>query len=516
MIVEILIFLFTSLIVYCIYVHKSIHYLYKKRGLKYIPGVPLFGNAFNSTIRKKHFVEDIDAIYKQFPDEKYIGYTQGTTPIILIRDPEIIKSITVKDFDHFVDHRQFLSEDVEPLIGASLFFMKGNKWRDMRTTLSPAFTGSKMRLMMPFMTEISDTIVEYLKDHALEDIDVCDLMRRYSNDVIASCGFGCQVNSVNDKENEFYKTGQSLFEMTTLQRTKLIISMYFPSIAKNLGLKIFEEKDVSFFQNLVKDTMEYREKNNIERPDMIQLLMQATKGNLKTDESEIDIDKIKRGQIREWSQQDLVGQVFIFFFAGFETSAATLSLTVHELAVNPLVQEKLYEEIKTFHETKGKMLYENVNELKYLDCVINETLRKWSPALIMDRVCTKPYELPPPREGGKPTKLNPGDYVYNMVNSIHLDPRHYPEPEVFNPERFSEENKNEIKPFTFMPFGIGPRTCIGTRFAMLEIKVLIYNIILNFKILKCDKTTEPILLKPHEFNIAALGGTWVKLETRTK
>ncbi|XP_013172507.1 PREDICTED: probable cytochrome P450 9f2 [Papilio xuthus] len=485
MIIEMLIFLVTLLIVYCIYVHKSIHYLYKKRGIKYIPGVPIFGNALKSTFRKKHFVEDIDAVYKKFPDERYIGYTQGTTPIILIRDPEIIKSITVKDFDHFVDHRQFLSEDVEPLIGSSLFFMKGDKWRDMRTTLSPAFTGSKMRLMMPFMTEISESMVEYLKDYALEDIDVCDLMRRYSNDVIASCAFGCQVNSVKDKENEFYKTGQSLFEMTTLQRTKLILSMYFPSLAKNLGLKVFKEKDISFFQNLVKDTMEYREKNNIERPDMIQLLKQAS-------------------------------QVFIFFFAGFETSATTLSMTIHELAVNPLVQEKLYEEIKIFQETKGKLLYENINDLKYLDCVINETLRKWSPALIMDRVCTKPYELPPPREGGKPTKLNPGDYVYNMVNSIHLDPKHYPEPDVFQPERFSEENKHEIKPFTFTPFGIGPRTCIGTRFAILEIKVLIYNIVLNFKILKCEKTTDPILLQPHEFNISALGGTWVKLEARTQ
>ncbi|XP_045535826.1 cytochrome P450 9e2 [Papilio machaon] len=511
MIVEILITLVTSLIIYSIYVHKSIHYWYRKRGIKYIPGVPIFGNALNSTFRKKHFVEDIDAVYKQFPDERYIGYTQGTTPIILIRDPEIIKSITVKDFDHFVDRKQFISEDVEPLLGASLFLMKGDKWKDMRTTLSPAFTGSKMRLMMPFMTEISESIVEYLKDHVSEDLDVCDLMHRYTNDVIASCAFGCQVNSVKDKENEFYRTGQSLFELSTLQRTKLILAMYFPSIAKSFGLKVFEEKDLSFFQNLVKDTMEYREKNKIERPDMIQLLIQASNGNLNSDEADIKTEKIKR----EWSQQDLVAQVFIFFIAGFETSATTLILTIHELAVNPLVQEKLYAEIKTFHDTKGKLLYDNINELKYLDCVINETLRKWSPALIMDRVCTKPYELPPPREGGKPTKLNPGDFVYNMVNSIHLDPKHYPEPDVYKPERFSEENKHEIKPFTFMPFGIGPRTCIGTRFAMLEIKVLLYNLILNFKILKCEKTTDPIVLKPHELNIFALGGSWVKLETRT-
>ncbi|CAH2106044.1 unnamed protein product [Euphydryas editha] len=494
MIVEIIIFLLTSLVFYFIYIHKCIHRYFDKMGIKYVPGVPIFGNVFKSTFTLKHFVEDLDAVYKAYPDEKYVGYIEGTTPIILVRDPELIKTITVKDFDHFVNHKEFFSPEVEPLFGGSLFSLKGERWHDMRTTLSPAFTGSKMRKMMPFMAEVSANIIEYLRDHVNEDIDVEDLIRRYTNDVIASTAFGLQVNSLKDRDNEFYKIGQDLSHFNFFQRLVFFMSAAFPNAIKKSGLQIFPPKVTNFFRNLVTSTMEHREKNNIERPDMIQLLMEASK---------------------EWTQNELAGQLFIFFIGGYETSATALVMCIHELALNPDVQEKLYQEIRCFKEKHGDLTYENMNNLKYLDCVLNETSRKWAAALILDRVCNKPYELPPPREGAKPVQLKPGDIIYNLVNSIHMDPAHHPDPEKFDPDRFSDENKHKIKPFTYMPFGMGPRNCIASRFALLELKVLIYNLILNFKVIKCSKTTDPIELNPREFNVNPKGGSWVRLEPRT-
>uniref|UniRef100_A0A1E1W0F1 unspecific monooxygenase n=2 Tax=Pectinophora gossypiella TaxID=13191 RepID=A0A1E1W0F1_PECGO len=101
-----------------------------------------------------------------------------------------------------------------------------------------------------------------------------------------------------------------------------------------------------------------------------------------------------------------------------------------------------------------------------------------------------------------------------MVNTIHMDPEYFPEPEKFDPDRFSDENKHNIKPFTFMPFGMGPRNCIGSRFALLELKVLLYSIVLNFKILKGPKTSDPIKLEAADFNIRAVGGTFVRLQER--
>ncbi|XP_049869526.1 cytochrome P450 9e2-like [Pectinophora gossypiella] len=523
MIIEILIFLLTSLLGFFVYSHWNATNYFKKRGVKCLPGVPIFGNAFNSTVAKKHIVDDLNNVYKAFPGERYVGYIEGTAPIVLIRDPELIKQITVKDFDHFVDHKQFFPEDIEPLFGGSVLMMKGDRWRDMRTTLSPAFTGSKMRQMMPFMTEISNNIVEYLKENVTpnDDLDVGDLVRRYTNDVIASAGFGLQINSLKDKDNEFFKLGQEMFKFGLYERFMFFITAQFPKLTKKLNLKVFPQKTTDFFQNIVVSTIEFREKNGVERPDMIQLLMEASKGNLThTNEKDnvgfatVDEALKPQGKIRDWTLTELTGQVFIFFVAGFESAATAIVMAIHELAVNPDVQEKLYQEVKHFKETKGNLTYDNIVDLKYLDCVLNETLRKWSAALIMDRVCTKPYELPPPREGGKPFPLKVGDIVYNMVNTIHMDPEYFPEPEKFDPDRFSDENKHNIKPFTFMPFGMGPRNCIGSRFALLELKVLLYSIVLNFKILKGPKTSDPIKLEAADFNIRAVGGTFVRLQER--
>ncbi|XP_075973602.1 uncharacterized protein LOC142974917 [Anticarsia gemmatalis] len=492
MILEIIIFILTTIVFYYLYTYKKLHYHFKNRGIKYLPGVPLFGNILRVSFLKKHFLDELEDVYNAFPDEKYVGFFEMTTPIILIRDPEIIKSIVVKDFDHFTDHREFFSEELDPLFSGSLLLMKGERWRHMRTTLSPAFTASKMKFMYPFLVDSSNNVMEYLNDHQGEIVDVDDVMRRYTNDVILSAGFGLQVNSIKDRDNEFYKVCRGIFDFNGKQRLILILAAQFPEIAKRAGFRLFSDKIYSFFTNITTSTMEYRKKEKVERPDMIQLLLEA-----KTD----------------WTPMELAGQVFIFFTAGFETTASALVMTIHELALNEEVQEKLYQECRKFKEAK-ELTVETLGELKYLDAVFNESLRKWSPAIILDRVCTKSYELPPPREGGQPCKLKPGDLVYNLVNQLQMDPNYWPEPEKYDPERFLDENKANNKPFTYMPFGLGPRACIGMRFAMMELKVLMFNLIVNYKVVKTKQTMDPIKLYPDNFNIRAVEGTKVKFVKR--
>ncbi|CAG9584936.1 unnamed protein product [Danaus chrysippus] len=519
MIIEIVVLILTALIVYFIYIHKSIHKYFDDRGIKYLPGVPFFGNNLRSSFLKSHVLEDLEAVYNAFPEERYVGYIEGTSKILIIKDPEIMKKITVKDFQHFTDHKTLFSEETEPLFGGSLFFMKGERWHNMRTVLSPAFTSSKMRLMMPFMSEISSNIVEYLKGHTNEDVDVQDLMRRYTNDVIASAAFGLPVNSVKDRDNEFFTIGKNLFMFTFFQKIFSIFVALFPNFTKKLGITVYPNKVINFFKGIVVNTMQLREKNKIYRPDMIQLLMEASKGTLK-DDSDANGSKpetnetSKQKPIKEWSVEELSSQVFIFFAAGYESSASTLVMCVHELALNPDVQEKLYQEIKEFKEKHGEITFEHIHNLKYLDCVLSETSRKWSTVLVLDRTCTLPYELPPPREGLKPVQLKPGDIVYNMVKCVHMDPIYHPNPEKFEPERFSEENKHKIKPFTYMPFGLGPRNCIGIRFAQLELKILIFDLVSNYKIVKCSKTMDPVVLKPHAFNLQPRDGSIVQFVPR--
>lgn len=140
-------------------------------------------------------------------------------PQLVIRDPEVIKQIGIRDFDYFEDHPSFIDEKTDSLFRNNLVFMKGEKWRQMRATLSPAFTGSKMRQMFELVTECADeNVVKHFLQKAKNEekinIELKEFFTRYTNDVIASCAFGLKINSFTDPENEFYTNGRILMNFT--------------------------------------------------------------------------------------------------------------------------------------------------------------------------------------------------------------------------------------------------------------------------------------------------------------
>lgn len=157
-------------------------------------------------------------------------------PMFLIRDPELIRQIAVKDFDHFPDHPINIDENHEPLFGRNLLTLKGQRWRDMRSTLSPAFTGSKMRTMFQLVSECCFDTVNFLEKEIKEGkpllTDLKDMFSRYTNDVIASCAFGLKVDSLKDKNNEFYLYGKEGSDFSKLRTIYFFMLMLFPKLSK--------------------------------------------------------------------------------------------------------------------------------------------------------------------------------------------------------------------------------------------------------------------------------------------
>ncbi|XP_075973601.1 putative cytochrome P450 9f2 [Anticarsia gemmatalis] len=427
---------------------------------------------------------------------RYVGFIEGSKPVILVRDPDLMKLITIKDFNHFVNRKVLFPKEIDPLLGSSLLNMKDDAWREMRCRLTQAFSGSKLKQMFPFMTQISNNIVDYLKDHQSEDVDVIDLMRRYAIDVIASTGFGLLINSVKERDNKFYTIGERAVHFDTSKRLYHFFTTQFPVVAKImqfLGIQLLSPKDTEFFRRIVADTIERRKEHNVKRPDMINLLMEVAE---------------------DWTLDDITGQIFFAFIASYESVASTLTMCIHELSLHTYCEDKLYQEIRKHQENYEELTFENIVELKYLDCVLNESSRKWSVALVMDRVCSMTYTMPPPRDGAEPYVVYPGDSVYGAVNAIHMDSQYHQHPDTFNPDRFYGENKDNIKSFTHMPFGMGPRNCIGLRYTTLEMKVLLYHIVLNYKITRCKKTTDPLKLQPGDIINRAVGETYVMFQSR--
>jgi cytochrome P450 family 9 len=178
--------------------------------------------------------------------------------------------------------------------------------------------------------------------------------------------------------------------------------------------------------------------------------------------------------------------------SSFDTTSFFLQMTSYELAMNPEIQKKLQEAIDEVASTLNgqPITYEALHKIKYLDMVVSESLRKWSPAPQIDRSCSKDYVMD--LGSGKTIKIKKNQIVNLPIFHIHHDPNYFPNPERFDPNRFSDENKDEIQPGTYFPFGSGPRTCIGSRYALMEAKLLLFHFLSRFSIEKCNETPEKV------------------------
>ncbi|XP_055696969.1 probable cytochrome P450 9f2 [Phlebotomus papatasi] len=502
---------------------------FKDKSIKFIKPHFMVGNSGNLFTRKRTIPEFFIDAYTAYPKEKFVGMFEFRNPMVLVKDPKTIKHLAVKEFDHFVDHRTIIPSEAEPLFGKSLILLKSEAWRDMRATLSPAFTGSKMRLMFELISDYSKRMVDFVsketQSKGIQTYEMKDFFSRTANDIIATCAFGIQVNSLKDKDNEFFLKGR---EMTSFLKLsifiKFILFMAVPKLLQVLRIRLIPESVTGFFKKVIIDAIDYREKNHIVRPDMIHLLMEAKKGKLSHQETErfdsegfatVEESNIgKREPKKNLEEDDIAAQCFIFFFAGFDTVSTALSFLSYELAVNMEVQERLFQEVlETSRELGDKTLnYDTIQKMKYMDMVVSELLRMWPPVPIADRICTK--ELTYVDDDGLTYKFNKGDVFIMPVYAFHHDPEYFPNPSKFDPERFNEENKHNIDPGTYLPFGIGPRNCIGSRFALMELKALMYYILLNFKIEPNEKTQIPLKLTKNPTMLSEKG-IWVQLTPRS-
>lgn len=360
-----------------------------------------------------------------------------------------------------------------PSQGKSLIMLKGTKWHDMRSTLSPAFTGSKMRIMFDLIVDNCIDMATQLKmKNTSLELDMKELFNKLTIDMTANAAFGIKINSFQDETNEFYVMAKDLLNFN---RPSVILKMLFsntmPKLASLFDIQMFAPEVSKFFKGMVLSNMDTREKNGIFRPDLINLLMQIRKGeelqssadDNKAAEGFATVEEFSAGRkstTRQWSDEDIVAQCFLFFFAGFDPISNNLGFTSHELAVNPDVQQKLFEEIIEVESrlNGNKITYDQLQKMKYLDMVITESLRKWPPIAITDRLCSKDYIY---EEDGIKLQIKKGMTIVVPSISFHYDEKYFPNSNVFDPERFNDENKRNIVPGTYLPFGIGPRNCIG-------------------------------------------------------
>ncbi|KOC61113.1 Cytochrome P450 9e2 [Habropoda laboriosa] len=484
------------------YYNKRAHSVFKD--VLHVPPTPIVGN-FGSLITKRATLQEVlQKSYDLHPDAKYVGFYEFLSSNILVRDPELFKSIAVKNFDNFSDHRKFTDKRTDPLFAGMLFQLAGNEWKEQRNMLSPTFTSSKIKNMFKLMSDCAmrfSTKLSNLQEKERE-VEVRNLFARYTNDVIAKCVYGVSVDTMEEPKNIFYVYGRAATLLTGLLNTiKFMLYRNLPELAVALRLNFVKKRHADFFSDVVRKTIESRESSGVKGTDMLQLMM--------------DI-RDRKDSSKRMSIKDIICHAFTFFFGGFDTVSSQSAFIAHMLAENPEAQTRLQEEIdEALERTNGQLTYETINEMKYLDAVVNETLRLYPIVVFLDRVCTRAFELPPALPGGKPFVVQPGTNIWLPVYSIHRDPKYYENPDKFDPERFLVDGKKILNSGVYMPFGSGPRMCIGNRFALTEMKVLIYHLLSKCDIKAGQKTTLPMQLEKGVLNVTAKNNEfWLKMEPR--
>jgi len=490
-----------------IYFKHKFNYWEKKGVLFLKPSFPT-GNCRDFVLLRKSFGETYTELYNTLAGNKFGGVYLLHRPQLIIREPDLIKAVLVKDFDHFHDRGFTFDEKIDPLSG-NLFLLNGSKWRELRTKLSPTFTSGKMKLMFQTVINCGMEIKEHLKTPADqgEMVEFRDVLAKYSTDIIASCAFGIECNCLKNPDAEFRKWGRRIFETTFDAVVRGMLYFLVPSVPISLGISGTPNDITTFFRTLVHETVKFREKHSINRNDFLQLLIRLkNQESLEPDTSTEEFD----GKSAGMTMDELAAQVFIFFIAGFETSSTTMSFCLYELALNPDIQRRVQDEIDSvLQKHDGNITHEAILQMEYLDKTVAETLRKYPPVTVLNRECTKDYPIP-----GTNVIIEKGTPVIIPVEAIHHDPQYFPEPDRFDPERFSEEAKSGRHRFVYLPFGEGPRICIGMRFGLMQTKVGLISVLSNYEVSVCEKTSIPLKKDPKQFINIPAAGIWLQIRNR--
>ncbi|NXM36934.1 CP3A9 protein, partial [Oxyruncus cristatus] len=452
--------------------------LFKKLGIPGPTPLPFFGTCLEY---RKGFLEFDSNCFKKYG--KVWGIYDGRQPVLAVTDPQIIKSVLVKDcYSTFTNRRR---ADLAGVLTNAISLAEDEQWKRLRTVLSPTFTSGKLKEMFPIIKHYGEVLVKNIEKQLEKDnsLSVKDIFGSYSMDVVTSTSFGVNIDSMNNPKDPFVGEMKKLVKFDFFDPV-FILSFVFPFVTPllaKMNLSFFPTDAVDFFMRSIAKIKKEREKEAHKgRVDFLQLMIESQ--NSASHEK-----KEANPSYKALTDVEVLSQAFIFIFAGYEPTSNTLCYLAYELAMHPDVQQKLLEEIDTVLPNKAPLTYDAIMKLEYLDMTVSETLRIYPLGGRIERTCKKDVEI-------NGVTIPKGTVVTIPAYVLHRNAEYWPNPEEFRPERFSKENKESMDPYTYLPFGAGPRNCIGMRFALLTLKVAIVSLLQHFTLQTCKETQIPIKL----------------------
>lgn len=392
------------------------------------------------------------------------------TPVIGDRD--MIRQFMVKDFPVFIQRTTvpFMPNTLR----RALVFIEPSRWRRVRAVISPVFTTGRVRRLFKSMKrpvqQSMDNFQLLIDQGKNRHVNVKDMAKWFAIDVIANVVFASELNSLHQSNDPFLL---NLTKMLQPNPFAFLLGSLLPGfVMRTLKVSFFNDQAAHYFARRAEQLIERRkEQPDVKYDDFLQMLLEVEQE--EGDQSSSEKNKLDR--------EEVIGQCLMFFFAGMETISTTICNSLYELALNPDIQETLFEQLVEAHP-ESHVDYEQLNDCKYLDLFLKEVLRRHSSLTRIFRTASQNYTF----ENG--LRVRKGDTLMIPLYSLHHDPAVFPDPMRFDPMRFEHGVPNNA---VYLPFGDGPRNCVGMRFAQVEIKLFLINFCRKFRVIQTDRTETP-------------------------
>ncbi|XP_011299794.1 probable cytochrome P450 28d1 [Fopius arisanus] len=473
---------------------------WKCKGIPEARGAILgIGHILDQVLLRKNMGMMTEVFYKDHPDDSMVGIYVAQNPVLVVRDPDLVKFVLSTGFGYFSDNITLVKKN-DPLLFHDPFFQNGQAWKDKRGIFVSAFSSKKLKDRIFQISTTCEKLITYLKEKSSKtgsiELEVKELFEKYTLEVAASSILSIDNHIFLDKieKNSLSSMMKTMFHVTSAIGLKQNFVLLLPALGQFLPINFVPKWVNIAFQKMISDIKSIRSQEMIQRNDILQHISDYLK------EKGMDGD-------------ELAAHAFSFVIEQFETSSVTLALMSYFAAKYPKVQEKMRKEVEEILEKHGSICsYEAINDLTYIEQVAKESLRLFTPVGRMVRFCSKPVTLEGP--DGLTCTLKPGAEVHIPVSGLHKDPQYWRNPDEFMPERFDKEHEELRHKFVYLAFGEGPRMCPGMRMGLLQVKAAMAAVLKNFVIEKSERMADPAQLDPRYFMVAIYGGIWVRLRPR--
>ncbi|CAD7011938.1 unnamed protein product [Ceratitis capitata] len=499
-----------------LYHHRYSYWYYRK--IPYLEPTIFLGNLRPLLFLRTSFGDYFRALYAEpaFKAAPFFGFFILHTPALLIRDPQLIEQLFAKESNSFPNRYEAADLECDTMGALTLPLAKYSIWRKSRREISKLFTSGHMKKKMyPKLITLAEHLEGYITRRMAQDdrratahsvstvIEVKEMCALYTTDVTATLLYSIETAGLLNDGCEMRAQCEQLFQPNLRKIIDFFTVFFLPRAVRALKSKVFTQR----YANYMRQIVELRTKmidGAHESGDLIELLMKMQK----------NLNDLRPQSVWLRHPDFIPAQVGIFLLAGFETSSSLIALILYELAKQPSIQQKLRDEIHAYSRgpSNSRLSYKQILHMRYMDMVVAEGLRLYPTAPFINRECLpKGYQQTLWYEQRKKCLNIPkGVPAYVSILGLHRDPKHWPNPQLYDPERFSSENLPSIKPMTYIPFGVGPHGCVGSRLGLLQVKLGLVYILKRHRVELCEKTMSEIQFDPKRFMLEAKGELYLK------